>query len=101
VKHSPVQVRATSQDWDTVRGCFYIMEPSDFPEGCGVVLEADSGKQWGIGKNKLGATVKLRLYTPLCDGCDQPIPSSGICSDCRCIHADIAGDPMLKRRRAA
>ena len=81
----------TSSEWECVRDHWYIAEPSDFPEGCGIILNADTGEQFGIGKNKLGATVKLRLYHPLCSGCDEPIPSSGCCSNCQLIHMDAGG----------
>ena len=79
----------TSAEYEAVRGQFYIMEPDDFPQGCGIILEADSGKQWGVGRNKLGATVKLRLYHPLCGGCDEPIPDSRICENCKLVHMEI------------
>lgn len=77
-------------EWTVVRGDWYTMEPSDFPEGCGIVFNPDTGVQFGIGKSRLGRTVKVRLYHPLCNGCDKPIPSNGVCDDCQALHADVA-----------
>ena len=84
-------LKPTSAEWEVVRNAFYIATPDDFPEGCGVVFNPDTGEQVGIGKNRLGATVRLRLYTPLCEGCDNPIPGDGLCSECCLVHADVAG----------
>lgn len=81
--------RATSSTWDVVRGNWFIMEPADFSEPPLIVLDADTGKQYAFGRNKLGVKVHLQLYAPLCCGCDEPLPDNGACSNCEVLHADM------------
>lgn len=91
-------------DWEVVTNDTYIMSEDDFPEGCLVVTDAASGRSRATGRVKLGLVTTVVLYTPLCGGCDEPVPSDGICSNCEVIHADIAeqniGDPFLRRDAA-
>jgi hypothetical protein len=93
---------------DTTRNQHYTMTPADFSDGCFIRTDVVTGLRIGTGENSAGIPVTLTLDVPLCVGCDQPVPSHGYCSQCDCLHADIAaehltethGDPMLRRRAA-
>jgi len=84
--------------YEPVTGNHYTATAEDFDDGCFVRTDALTGKQLATGTNKLGLTVTLPLDVPLCKGCCQAIPSTGLCHDCEVIHLDIAERAELDPR---
>jgi hypothetical protein len=63
-----------SPDWVCETGMTYTVTADDLSDG----------------RNKLGIKVNVPLDTPLCEGCDQPVPADGLCHDCCIIHLDVS-----------
>lgn len=76
-------------EWEIVSGHHYTMTPDDFVSGV-VVTDAASGREMMCGQTRLGVHMTTILNVPLCEGCDDPVPSDGCCHNCEVIHADIA-----------
>ena len=63
--------RISEPEWELAEGCTYILSPDDVVDG----------------RNKLGCDVRhIPLGVTLCGFCDQALPTSGYCADCRTIH---------------
>lgn len=82
-------IRIEPVGWDIVTGQTFTMTADEFRSGM-VVTDAASGREYMVGETWNGSHIRTALNVPLCNGCDEPVPADGVCSDCHCIHADIA-----------